>query len=76
MGIDLYAYHGDHALMRRNQTGGFNMTKHNESQPDLETMDGYQTKSRGTNAQEYEIYSHMAELMGWPVKTYDEWVAS
>lgn len=52
------------------------MNKTQNGQPKLETRDGYQTKSRGSNDQEYEIYSHMAELMGWPVKSYDEWLAS
>ena len=47
-----------------------------DRQPTLETRDDYQTKSRGSNAQECEIYSHMAELMGWQVKSYDEWLAS
>ncbi len=41
----------------------------------------WQTQSRGTNDQEYEIYLSAADdnglwLDGSPVKTYDEWLAS
>lgn len=35
-----------------------------------------QTKLRGTNSQEYEIYVSCAESLGWSVKTYDEWINS
>jgi hypothetical protein len=36
----------------------------------------YQTKSRGTNNQEYEIYKTNAESLGWTVKTFEEWINS
>ncbi|WP_396329304.1 hypothetical protein [Burkholderia anthina] len=36
----------------------------------------WQTRSRGTNDQEYEIYVANAEALGWQVKTYDQWLAS
>ena len=38
--------------------------------------DTWQTKSRGTNDQEYQIYVTNAEALGWEVKSYDEWLAS
>ena len=38
--------------------------------------DTWQTKTRGTNDQEYQIYVACAEDLGWDVKTYDEWLAS
>ena len=31
---------------------------------------------RGTNDDEYQIYVACAESLGWPVKSYDEWLAS
>lgn len=36
----------------------------------------WQTASRGDNDSEYQIYVAAAESLGWPVKTYDEWLAS
>jgi len=42
----------------------------------LEVREGFQTKVRGTNDQEYEIYRHNAKALGWHVKSYDEWLAS
>ena len=33
----------------------------------------WQTQSRGTNDQEYQIYVAAAESLGWKVKTYEEW---
>ena len=38
--------------------------------------DTWQTKTRGTNDQEYQIYVACAESLGWKVKTYDEWLNS
>lgn len=35
-----------------------------------------QTRLRGTNEQEYEIYAENARQLGWQVKTFDEWMAS
>jgi len=31
---------------------------------------------RGSNSSEYEIYVANAEDLGWPVKTYEEWLNS
>ena len=42
----------------------------------LITNDIWQTQSRGTNDNEYQIYRKCAEDLGWIVKTYDEWLAS
>ena len=43
----------------------------------------WQTKARGTNAEEYEIYKACADdgkgndfLTGKPLKTFDEWLNS
>ena len=36
----------------------------------------WQTQVRGSNDAEYQIYVACAESLGWPVKTYDEWLAS
>ncbi len=36
----------------------------------------WQTQSRGTNDQEYQIYVANAESLGWPVKSYEEWLSS
>lgn len=38
--------------------------------------DDWQTRARGTLQDEYEIYRANAESLGWPVKTFDEWLAS
>jgi len=35
-----------------------------------------QTQVRGSNSSEYEIYVANAEDLGWPVKTYEEWLNS
>lgn len=41
------------------------------------TVDEYsQTKWRGDNDSEYQIYKANAEAMGWTVKSYDEWLDS
>jgi hypothetical protein len=47
-----------------------------DENPRLIPSDNWQTKQRGSNEQEYEIYQSAAESLGWPVKTYDEWLAS
>lgn len=36
----------------------------------------WQTQTRGTDCAEYEIYKACAESLGWPVKTYDQWLNS
>lgn len=41
-----------------------------------ELREDYQTQTRGTNDQEYEIYVANARALGWPIKTYDEWLNS
>ena len=40
------------------------------------TNANWQTKSRGTNDQEYQIYKDCVEGTGIYVKTYDEWLNS
>lgn len=42
----------------------------------LEIKTHWQTVSRGTNDDEYQIYVQAAESLGWSVKTYDEWLNS
>ncbi|WP_186140474.1 hypothetical protein [Burkholderia gladioli] len=44
--------------------------------PRLLPRAGWQTRARGTNDQEYQIYVANAEALGWQVKTYDQWLAS
>jgi hypothetical protein len=36
----------------------------------------YQTKTRGSDDDEYQIYVANAEALGWVVKSYEEWLAS
>ena len=36
----------------------------------------WQTQTRGTNDNEYQIYLAAAESLGWTVKTYEEWLTS
>lgn len=36
----------------------------------------WQTKSRGSNSSEYEIYAQFAKDLGWKVKSYEEWLNS
>lgn len=38
--------------------------------------DTWQTKARGDNDSEYQIYKTNAEQLGWVVKTYEEWLNS
>jgi hypothetical protein len=47
----------------------------NENQ-NLLPRDTWQTQARGDNDSEYQIYKQAAESLGWPVKTYDEWLNS
>lgn len=42
----------------------------------LEVNENWQTKARGDNDSEYQIYVANAEALGWPVKSYDEWLNS
>lgn len=35
-----------------------------------------QTRYRGSDDQEYQIYVAAAESLGWKVKTYEEWKSS
>ena len=48
-----------------------------------EERDGFQTRTRGTNSQEYELYLDLVDdgngnesTTGRPLKTYEEWLAS
>lgn len=52
-------------------------------QPNLEVMDTWQTRARGSNDSEYQIYLAFADdgkgnefMTGRPLKTYDEWLNS
>ena len=36
----------------------------------------WQTKLRGDDDSEYQIYLAAAESLGWKIKTYDEWLNS
>lgn len=36
----------------------------------------WETRPRGTNEDEYDIYAANAMMLGWPVKTFDEWLNS
>ncbi|MCP1674346.1 hypothetical protein J2T57_001448 [Natronocella acetinitrilica] len=47
-----------------------------QDDPRLTPRDDWQTQGRGSNDQEYEIYREAAESLGWPLKTYEEWLAS
>lgn len=42
----------------------------------LEQSADWQTKSRGDNDSEYQIYVECATALGWVVKTYEEWLNS
>jgi len=42
----------------------------------LQPNDDWQTRYRGSNDDEYAIYVAAAESLGWPVKSYDEWLQS
>ena len=43
---------------------------------ELTPSDTWQTQARGDNESEYQIYVANAQSLGWPVKSYDEWLAS
>lgn len=47
-----------------------------ESDPKLMPHADWQTRQRGTNDNEYQIYVACAESLGWEIKTYDEWLNS
>jgi hypothetical protein len=47
-----------------------------EPNPQLVPRADWQTRARGSNDAEYAIYVANAESLGWPVKPYDEWLAS
>lgn len=40
----------------------------------LESVPGWQTQARVSNDNEYQIYLANAKDLGWPVKSYDEWL--
>lgn len=42
----------------------------------LEVNENWQTRARGDNDSEYQIYVANAKALGWTVKTYDEWLNS
>ena len=42
----------------------------------LEVNENWQTQARGSNDAEYQIYVVNAEALGWPVKSYEEWMQS
>jgi len=42
----------------------------------LEYNDDWQTQTRGTNEDEYEIYVANAEALGWEIMTFDEWMSN
>ena len=41
-----------------------------------QTLEDANMKSQGLYDREYQIYKAAAELMGWPIKTYGEWLES
>ena len=54
-----------------------------EANPELVPNDFFQTQTRGTNDQEYQIYLSCANdgkgidfITGKPLKTYEEWLGS
>lgn len=47
-----------------------------ETNPLLQVKADWQTQYRGTNDAEYQIYVTNAEALGWPVKSYDQWLNS
>lgn len=51
-------------------------TEMDQESPALLPKADWQTKSRGSNDAEYQIYVASAESLGWPVKTYEEWLGS
>lgn len=47
-----------------------------ETSPCLQVKADWQTRYRGDNDAEYQIYVTNAEALGWYVKSYDEWLNS
>lgn len=56
-----------------------------ENDKNLQRNDFWQTQSRGTHSQEYQIYRDCADdgtgkgisfITGKPLKTYEEWLSS
>jgi hypothetical protein len=43
---------------------------------ELTPAENWQTQSRGTNDEEYQIYVSNATALGWKVKPYEEWLNS
>ena len=43
---------------------------------ELQRKEFFQTKTRGSNEDEYKIYVECAESLGWEVKTFEEWIKS
>lgn len=52
------------------------MTKRQQNEALVKQAYNFNTKLRGTHEQEYEIYVTNAEVLGWIVKTYDQWLNS
>lgn len=46
------------------------------SEQELQPKADWQTRSRGSDEQEYEIYKAAAESLGWPIKSFEEWLRS
>lgn len=44
--------------------------------PPLVPSETGQTPVRVSNDAEFQIYLAAAEALGWPLKTYDEWLAN
>lgn len=44
--------------------------------PKLVPSPEWETAARGDSDSEYRIYKDISESLGWPVKTYDEWLNS
>lgn len=47
-----------------------------QDDPALIPAADWQTRQRGSNDNEYQIYRDCAEDLGWPVKSYEQWLAS
>nr|WP_280971430.1 hypothetical protein [Cupriavidus gilardii]WDE72669.1 hypothetical protein [Cupriavidus gilardii] len=45
-------------------------------EPKLLPQADWQTRLRGDNDSEYQIYVANAEALGWPIKSYEEWLNS
>lgn len=41
---------------------------------ELSTNGDWQTQQRGALEDEYEVYVACTESLGWPVKSFDEWL--